>query len=218
MADLPEIIPIFPLPNFVLFPHVKVPLHIFEPRYRQMVAEVADGHGIIGMTMLKGDWESDYHAFPDIYEIGCAGKIEKLMQLPDGRFNLILGGLSEFRVVREIRERAYRRAQVIWCTTPAGKLDLDDAGMRRLLDLLVSLFGEAALKAWRALVEEQGMHGAELVNFLCSQIDVSPMEKQTLLEARESRVGCLLDVLTFKLEERKLGPGGSAGGGSSPVQ
>jgi hypothetical protein len=183
-----------------------------------MVAEVADDLGIIGMTMLKGAWESDYHAFPDIYEIGCAGKIEKLVQLPDGRFNLILGGISEFRVVREVRERAYRRAQVSWCTTPAEKLELDDAGMRRLLELLVSLFGEVAFKAWHSLVDEQGMHGAELVNFLCSQVDVSPIEKQTLLEAGAARVGCLLDVLTFKLEERKLGPGGSAGGGSSPVQ
>ncbi len=57
MAALPTIIPIFPLPNLVLFPGLSVPLHIFEPRYREMIADVADAHGIIGMALLKGDWE-----------------------------------------------------------------------------------------------------------------------------------------------------------------
>ena len=75
MAELPDIIPLFPLPNFVLFPGLNVPLHIFEPRYREMVADVAQTHGIIGMMMLKGDWERDYYAYPDIYPVGCAGKI-----------------------------------------------------------------------------------------------------------------------------------------------
>ena len=89
MAALPTIIPIFPLPNLVLFPGLSVPLHIFEPRYREMIADVADSHGIIGMTLLKGDWEADYHAFPDIFEVGCAGKIGGLVKLADGRYNLV---------------------------------------------------------------------------------------------------------------------------------
>jgi Lon protease-like protein len=71
VEELPSIIPIFPLPNLVLFPGVKVPLHIFEPRYREMVAEVGAGHGIVGMMLLKGDWERDYYDYPDIFEIGC---------------------------------------------------------------------------------------------------------------------------------------------------
>ena len=75
MAELPDIIPIFPLPNFVLFPGVTVPLHIFEPRYREMVADVAQTHGTVGMMMLKGDWEREYYAYPDIFTIGCAGRI-----------------------------------------------------------------------------------------------------------------------------------------------
>ncbi|MGH7918275.1 MAG: LON peptidase substrate-binding domain-containing protein, partial [Candidatus Binataceae bacterium] len=97
MADFPETIPIFPLPNFVLFPTVNVPLHIFEARYREMVADVAQSHGIIGMVMLKGAWERDYYANPDVYEIGCAGKIAGMVRLPDGRYNLVLHGMREFR-------------------------------------------------------------------------------------------------------------------------
>jgi Lon protease-like protein len=211
VADLPEIIPVFPLPNFVLFPGVQVPLHIFEPRYREMVADVAGGHRVIGMMMLKGEWERDYHAFPDLFEIGCAGRISDLSKLPDGRFNLVLDGLAEFRVVREVRDRPYRQAQIQWCPAPAEKLKLDDAAMIALRDLLITYLGEPARDVWRSLVEQRGLRDAELINFICFHLDVTPIEKQTLLEACGARTGCLIDVLTFRLEERKLGPGGPAG-------
>ncbi len=215
MADLPEIIPLFPLPNFVLFPGVQAPLHIFEPRYREMVAEVAESHGMIGMIMLKGDWERDYYANPDIYEVGCAGKITTLTRLPDGRFNLLLEGMSEFRIVREFRDRAYRTARVQWC--PAAQIDLDAATMAGLRELLISFLGPPAHDLWKSLVEQRGLGGADLINFICFHLDVAPIEKQTLLEARASRAGCLLDILTFQVEERKLGPGGTSGS-SGPLQ
>ena len=215
MAELPEIIPIFPLPNFVLFPGIKAPLHIFEPRYREMVAEVANQHGIIGMVMLKGDWEHDYHAYPDIFEIGCAGRITNLTRLPDGRFNLMLEGFSEFRVTRELRERAFRQAMVQW--QPSPEVALDDQEMENLRELMVRFLGPSALDVWRTLVEHRGLRGSELINFICFHLDVPSLEKQTLLEAGQARADCLLDVLTFKLEERKLGPGGPSGG-SAPVQ
>jgi uncharacterized protein len=218
VPDLPNIIPLFPLPNFVLFPGLSVPLHIFEPRYREMVGDVAQSHGIIGMMMLKGDWERDYYAYPDIYAIGCAGKIAALSRLPDGRFNLILQGVSEFRVVREIRERSYRLAEVDWCTVPSARLELDDRAMMTLHQLLVSFLGEAANEVWQSLVEQRGLRGAALINSICFHLDIAPIEKQTLLEAGESRGNCLLDVLTFKAEERKFGPGGTGGKGSGPTQ
>jgi Lon protease-like protein len=218
VSDLPNIIPLFPLPNFVLFPGLSVPLHIFEPRYREMVSNVAQTHGIIGMMMLKGEWERDYYAYPDIYAVGCGGKITALSKLPDGRFNLILQGVSEFRVVREIRERSYRLAEVEWCTVPAATLELDEGAMMTLHQLLVSFLGEAANEVWKSLVEQRGLRGAALVNAICFHLDIAPIEKQTLLEAGDSRGNCLLDVLTFKAEERKLGPGGTGGKGSGPAQ
>jgi Lon protease-like protein len=218
VPDLPNTIPIFPLPNFVLFPGVRVPLHIFEPRYREMVTDVAADHGVIGMMMLKGTWESDYYAFPDIFTVGCAGKIEELVRLPDGRFNLMLGGISEFEVEQELRERAYRQARIRWRPSSAAKLDLADAAMATLRELLVNFLGASANDIWHSLVEQRGLRGADLINFICFHLDVTPIEKQTLLEAREERANCLIDVLTFKLEERKLGPGSGPSGNSGPLQ
>lgn len=216
VAELPKIIPLFPLPNFVLFPGLTAPLHIFEPRYRQMIAEASQGSGIIGMTMLKGDWERDYYSYPDLYLVGCAGRITTLARLPDGRYNLMLEGISEFRLLREFRDRAYRTGEVEWCAPPPGSLDLSEAALSDLHELFSRFLGESAAELWNSLVVERGMHGADLINFICFHLDVNPIEKQTLLEAGASRGNCLIDVLTFKLEERKLGPGRP--GGSNPVQ
>jgi len=213
-----QIIPLFPLPNLVLFPDTEVPLHIFEPRYRQMIADIADGERTIGMMLLKGNWESDYYAYPDIYAVGCAGRIERLVRMPDGRYNLVLQGLGEFRVTREIRERPYRQAEVQWCGVAPETLAMSDDVMAHLRELLTTYLGEPAKEAWRAVVEERGLRGAQLVNFLCFHLDLSPLEKQTLLEALDQRATCLLDVLTFKLAERKVGPMGQGGNESGPQQ
>ena len=213
MAELPRIIPLFPLPNLVLFPGVAVPLYIFEPRYREMIADVSDSHGIIGMMLLKGEWERDYYANPDTFDIGCAGKISDLVKLPDGRYQIVLEGLSEFRIVRESRDKSYRQAEVEWCPVDPP-MDIDAEATEGLRQLLFEYLGDTASAAWKSL-QERGLSGADLVNFLCFHIDVPAIEKQTLLEARGSRLDCLFDVLTFKLEERKLGgpgPHGGAGG------
>ncbi len=218
MAELPRIIPLFPLPNFVLFPGIRVPLHIFEPRYREMVADVSEGDGLVGMVLLKGEWQEDYitqghyHASPDIFEVGCAGKIDEVEQLPDGRYNLVLEGLSEFRIKHEIRERSYRQAEIEWCPVERGALECDSETMDGLREVLFNYFGTPARDAWRALVEQRGIRGAELINFLSFHLDVTPLEKQTILEALAGRADCLIDVLSFKLEERKLGPGRNSGG------
>ena len=190
-------------------------MHIFEPRYREMIADVAASHGIIGMMLLKGEWERDYYANPDTFTIGCAGQVTELAKLPDGRYNLVLTGLSEFRVTREIRERGYRQAEVQWCPVDPP-MDIDAEAMEGLRQLLFEYLGDTAAAAWKSLVE-QGLRGADLVNFLCFHIDVPAIEKQTLLEARGARLDCLFDVLTFKLEERKLG-GPGPHGGSGNVQ
>ena len=212
MIELPDIIPIFPLPSLVLFPGVSVPLHIFEPRYREMVRDVAQNHRIVGMVLLKADSESDYHANPDIFDMGCAGRIGGLVKLADGRYNLVLEGLCEFRVVREIRERPYRQAEVEWRPVKREALECDSETMDGLREMLFSYLGEPAQEAWRSLVVQRGLRGADLINFLCFHLDVTPIEKQTMLEAMAERVDCLLDVLTFKVEERRRGPAGPAGG------
>ena len=216
MADLPPIIPLFPLPNLVLFPGVSVPLRIFEPRYREMIADVSESHGIVGMALLKGEWQEQYYGHPDMFEIGCAGKISALQKLPDGRYNIVLEGLNEFRLGREIRDRSYRQAEVEWIEIAPADRECDEETIEGLREMLFSYLGEPALEAWKAMVEQRGLRGFNLVNFLCFHLDVTPLEKQTLLEATRSRADCLIDVLTFRLEERRRG--GSSGSGSDTVQ
>ena len=109
---LPPTIPIFPLPNAVLFPNVFMPLHIFEPRYRAMVADALAGDRIIGMVLLKAGFEVDYDGRPPIFPVGCAGVITHSERLADGRFNIVLKGLEKFRVIGEDASRPYRLAHI----------------------------------------------------------------------------------------------------------
>src|SRR5215208_1517291 len=85
---LPPTLPLFPLPNVVLFPNVCLPLHVFEPRYRQMVADALDGDRIIGMTLLRPGYEAEYERRPAIYPIGCAGVVTHSQPLADGRYDI----------------------------------------------------------------------------------------------------------------------------------
>ena len=109
---LPPIIPLFPLPNVVLFPGVFLPLHIFEERYRALTRDALAGDRIIGMTLLRPGFEGDYDGRPPIYPVGCAGVISHSDRLPDGRYNIVLHGLSKFRIVEEMTDGEYRRARV----------------------------------------------------------------------------------------------------------
>ena len=87
-------IPVFPLPNVVLFPHVSLGLHIFEPRYRRMVEDALASDRLIAMALLKEGWERDYYGSPPVHTVACAGAIEEYQRLPDARLNIRLRGLS----------------------------------------------------------------------------------------------------------------------------
>jgi len=109
---LPSEIPLFPLPDVVLFPGVPRPLLIYEPRYRDMVADALKGDRIIGTVLLRAGFEANYEGRPPIYGIGCAGVIEDYEQLPDGRYAILLRGLTTFRIVSEDQRKSYRLARV----------------------------------------------------------------------------------------------------------
>src|SRR5512132_186939 len=94
---LPPTIPIFPLPTVVLFPNVFLPLHIFEPRYREMVGDALAGDRIIGMVLLREGWQKDYEGRPPVYPVGCAGLITFCEPHADGRYNIALRGMEKFR-------------------------------------------------------------------------------------------------------------------------
>src|SRR5215216_1637862 len=92
---------LFPLPNLVLFPHVMQPLHIFEPRYRQMTADALDGDRLIAMVLPRPGWELDYAGKPAVHPVACLGKVVAEQRLDDGRFNILLRGLSRLRIIEE---------------------------------------------------------------------------------------------------------------------
>ena len=93
---------VFPLPNLVFFPRTEVPLHIFEPRYRQMVGDALAGAGQLVVVLLKPGWEPNYAGCPPIHPIACLGKIVADQRLADGRYNILLRGISRVRIVQEL--------------------------------------------------------------------------------------------------------------------
>lgn len=104
---------LFPLPDLVMFPHVMQPLHVFEPRYRDLVAaSVADDH-LLGMALLSPGWEPNYEGRPPIGRVACLCRIASCRQLPDGRYNLFVLGLQRVEIVRELPpDQRFREAEV----------------------------------------------------------------------------------------------------------
>ena len=207
-----ELLPLFPLPNVVLFPNVFLPLHIFEPRYRRMVADALDSDRMIGMVLLKPGWEHDYDRQPPVYAIGCSSVITHVERLDDGRFNIVLRGVERFRILTENHERDYRRALVE--TVADGALAADDrASLRRQRSRLEVLLAPAIDRELgrASRVEEataasdpmipSGMADEELVNALAQYLDLEPIEKQALLERNclRSRAESLVELLEMKL-------------------
>src|SRR5438128_8435492 len=128
---LPPTIPIFPLPNVVLFPNVFLPLHIFETRYRQMVDAALGGDRIVGMVLLRPGWEGDYEGRPPVYPIGCAGVITHAERLADGRFNIVLRGMEKFRITGEESGRSYRVARVDAVIEPSADRERETIRLER---------------------------------------------------------------------------------------
>ena len=205
---LPATIPIFPLPNVVLFPSVFLPLHIFEPRYRQMLADALSGDRIIGMVLLKNERDLVEEP-PPVYDIGCAGLIGHAEPLPDGRSNIILRGIERFRIVVEVGGRPYRRAQV--ASLPEANSDqIRDQlhGLRGRLDPLLA--GQFDNAGWRRMVPAD-MGDGDLVNTLAQYLDLEPVEKQALLEQNDiaGRSRALIDLIemhAFAARTGGLGP------------
>ena len=196
-------IPIFPLPNVVLFPNVFLPLHIFEPRYRQMTAESLAGDRIIGMVLLRPGYEPDYEGAPPVYATGCSGLITHSEKLDDGRYNLVLRGIEKFAIDHEELPavgRLYRSAII----TPinegiaVGERDALRLERKRLQNLLTPLFS-GALDGRLS----ENMPDEDLVNALAQYLEFEPMEKLALLERQGPLARCksmveLLEMRAFQ--------------------
>src|SRR5215203_3799018 len=110
---------LFPLPDLVMFPHVMQPLHIFEPRYREMLNDALDGDGLIAMSVLAPGWEADYEGRPPILPHICLGKVVTHQRLRDGCYNIMLLGSRRGRILSELpAKRSFRQAEIeLLCDT-----------------------------------------------------------------------------------------------------
>jgi len=202
--EFPTTIPIFALPNVVLFPGVPLPLHMFEPRYRDMVRDAIAGHSIIGMALLRGDWQRRYEERPAIFDVCCAGKVVNVEELPDGKFNILLHGLRELTVRRHIFEKSYREAEIVWRPSPAQQLP--ELTRAALVERLTRYLSAAPESAAHRLLRDESLTDPMLVNFFSYALELDPLEKQGLLEAADlcKRAERLADFLEFHLEEARI--------------
>ena len=196
MSDL---LPLFPLPNIVLFPNVFLPLHIFEPRYREMVADALASDRMIGMVLLRPGWDRDYEGRPPIYSVGCSGVLTHNERLPDGRYNLVLRGIERFRILEEDHALSYRRAVV----EPLRDEPLDAAdraAIQRQRAKLESMVGPSQSSGGDPRMPAS-MSDEDLVNALAQYLDLEPLEKQALLEkpCLRTRAESLVELLEMKI-------------------
>ena len=170
-------IPIFPLPGVVLLPGTLLPLHIFEPRYRAMVADALEGERTIGMTMWAPGAESD-EGEPRIHPIGGAGEIVESERLDDGRYNIVLEARFRFRVLDEAPPAPYRVARVV--EVPSRPLDPADAG--RVTAEASRAFAPLARAVGLPPLPSEPMAPERLASEIALRLRYAPLELQSILE------------------------------------
>jgi len=200
-TTLPDTIPIFPLEDVMLFPEMSVPLHIFEPRYKSMIADALKGNRVIGMVLLRPGYEKDYDRSPSVFQIGCAGVINEVEQLPNGEYNIVLGALTKYRITREDASRPYRIAHV----TPIADVvtDADRPALHtrrlRLEELIRQSGGRTGIAAAPANISDE-----RLVNGMSQLAHIDELDRERLLEASNplARADILIEILEKSIAER----------------
>jgi uncharacterized protein len=206
-ADLPEIIPVFPLPGALLLPRGQMPLNIFEPRYLEMVDDsLRDGHRLIGMIQPDASHPGSADR-PALYRIGCAGRITQFAETGDGRYLLQLTGIARFRIVEELAvATSYRQCRIDFLpflddfTARKGEEEVD---RKAVLDSLAAFLKANNLKVdWEDI--EKAPNEA-LVNALAMMSPYDPAEKQAMLEAPDlkTRAEILVAVTEIALARRR---------------
>lgn len=175
------IVPLFPLSSMVFFPNTLLPLHIFEPRYRQMLEDSINNEKIIAMVLLKPGWENDYYGNPEIFSIAGMGRIVSSETLDSGRYNIVLYGLKRVRIIEETGDKPYRQARIeILESTGSDK----DRQYREKLNYLIStwndMLGEKHKKHRIKVNKKLPLHS--FTDVLTSVLMTNIYEKQEMLE------------------------------------
>lgn len=184
--DVPDVIPIFPLPKTVLLPGEVLPLHIFEPRYRALVRDAVDAHKVIGIVAVEPGFENELPGAPPVRAMGCIGYIASHEELEDGRYLLWLLGLERFRILEELAaETDYRQVRVSYEPTLESPKRLAEIRglrqeMRNLLPGLVEM-DKAAVDQFTQHIAD--VSDAQLIALACQILEIPSDRKQTVLEA-----------------------------------
>lgn len=209
MIPLPSTLRIFPLGEVVHFPETLLPLHIFEPRYRKMIADALESDRLIGMVLIRDGAAAEPKP---VFPVGCAGSIVEHEALPDGRSLVVLRGRTKFRITREIETtEPYRvvEPQALYeAPVPADTMRSWRDALRERIETYVGILSgdtRVAEQVFRKL-DPDG-----LVNYLCASLPLEQIERQSLLECptTEARYSALCDMLDFKIAEARLGMDGS---------
>tara|TARA_B110001452_G_C15183326_1_gene410992 strand:- start:536 stop:1243 length:708 start_codon:yes stop_codon:yes gene_type:complete len=219
-VDLPKIIPVFPLSNFIIFPHTTVPLNIFEPRYLEMINDSMKNSKLIGIIQpkkIRNNSEPEIYdvgcqghtppkqnkanSISDLHHVGCVGRIKKCENTSDGRYLVELNGLSRFKVIKEvINNKPYRECEVSFDEFD-NDINLNDEKLKNsdlelIFKNLKSLFEKKGyIINWESL-ERQNL--SEIINALAMTSPFSLEEKQVLLESQslESRKNKIAEILS----------------------
>ena len=184
---LPEgefLLPLFPLPNVVFFPHTRLPLYVFEPRYRQMIKDALEADQRFGIVLLRPGWEADYYGTPSVYDCGTIGSIEQAVALDDGRYNIVIHGDARFRILDEVSQVPYRTALV--AVEPEVTREETQAHAQRewLADLSRQYL--RYLPDQTAVPEIETVDLEALANALIMSLNIDVEEKQRLLELNDA--------------------------------
>ena len=181
--NLPLEIPVFPLSNFIIFPGTTVPLNIFEPRYIQMIDDSMKTHRILGMVQPKksGDLKK-----PDLYNVGCLGKITSFNETDDGRYLIVINGISRFEILDEIlKDKPYRLCKVSYEKFSSdfnyNNEKINFSNLETILSDLKKIFDKKGYAINWSELEKQDLYNT--INTLSMASPISLEEKQTLLES-----------------------------------
>ena len=200
---VPEIVPIFPLPTVVFFPQTYLPLHIFEPRYREMIQEATTNGQCIGMALLKEGWEDHYEDAPPIYPIGCVGRIISSHKLSDGRYNIVLQGLHRCTYEEQPVTTTYRQARIIPHIRSRASMSLTSEVRRHLEKTAQEYLTTKKANELCEVIASSTLTDPILVHNLSAGLDLTPIEKQFLLESENlpQQARRLIDFIRFKLAD-----------------
>jgi len=201
LQNFSGVIPLFPLATVVFFPNTLLPLHVFEPRYRQMVKDIIDGERIIGMVLLKPGWEKSYEGNPEIYSVVGMGRIVNSEPLDDGRFNIVLYGLKRVKIIDIVKDIPYRLARVEILEDVHGTNE--NIYRERIVELILRWNGIIGKEHESHLINiDTRLPLENLIDAIASTSVSNVFEKQELLEEinAQKRAENILTHLEAKVE------------------